>query len=84
MCVDRSACGNVCMFVCTSERMQSILKNTGHPSICSVLEKTVCMKNRIRAAEFSQGRREARTKTIREAGGVPSVSPSCVVNSCLF
>ena len=48
-----SACENFCMFVCTSERMQSILKNARHPSICSVLEKTVCMKNRIREAEFS-------------------------------
>ena len=53
MCMGGSACGNVCMFVCTSERMQSILKNTRHPFICSVLEKTVCMKNRIREAEFS-------------------------------
>ena len=42
---------SVCL--CTSERMQSILKNARHPSICSVLEKTVCMKNRIREAEFS-------------------------------
>ena len=53
MCMGGSARGNVCMFVCTSKRMQSILKNTRHPSICSVLEKTVCMKNRIREAEFS-------------------------------